>query len=66
MPARADDPNIIGVHTNDLMSLLAIYPFEIRKVIDEYGQFPFWSPYRMGGTPIFAKPQAVFFTLICL
>ena len=61
MPARADDPNIPGVHTNDLMSLLAIYPFEIRKVIDEYGQFPFWSPYRMGGTPIFAKPQAVFF-----
>lgn len=61
MPARADDPDIIGVHTNDLMSLLAIYPFEIRKVIDEYSQFPFWSPYRMGGTPIFAKPQAVFF-----
>ena len=61
MPARADDPNIPGVHTNDLMSLLAIYPFEIRKVIDEYGQFPFWSPYRMGGTPIFAKPQAAFF-----
>lgn len=61
MPARADDPNIIGSHTNDLMSLLAIYPFEIRRVIDEYGQFPFWSPYRLGGTPIFAKPQAVFF-----
>jgi len=61
MPARADDPNIIDSHTNDLMSLLAIYPFEIRRVIDEYGQFPFWSPYRLGGTPIFAKPQAVFF-----
>jgi len=61
MPARDDAPSIIGVHTNDLMSLLAIYPFEIRKTIDEYGQFPFWSPYRMGGTPIYSKPQAVFF-----
>lgn len=61
MPARGDDPNIVGVHTNDLMALLAIYPFEIRKTIDEYGQFPFWSPWRLGGTPIYSKPQAVFF-----
>jgi len=61
MPARGDDPDIVGVHTNDLMALLAIYPMEIRKVMDEYGQFPFWSPYRLSGTPIFSKPQAVFF-----
>ncbi len=61
MPARADPEEIPGVHTTDLMSLLAIYPFEIRKTIDEHAQFPFWSPYRMGGTPIFSKPQAVFF-----
>lgn len=61
MPARSDAPEIVGTHTNDLLSLLAIYPFEIRKTIGEYGQFPFWSPYRLGGTPIYSKPQAVFF-----
>lgn len=61
MPARGDPEEIPGVHSTDLMALLAIYPFEIRKTIDEYGQFPFWSPYRMSGTPLFAKPQAVFF-----
>lgn len=61
MPARGDPEEIPGVHSTDLMALLAIYPFEIRKTFDEYGQFPFWSPYRMSGTPLFAKPQAVFF-----
>ena len=60
-PARGDDPNIKGVHTTDLTAILGIYPWEARKVIYEYGQFPFWSPWRFGGTPIFAKPQAVFF-----
>lgn len=61
MPARGDPEELPGVHSTDLMALLAIYPFEIRKTIDEYGQFPFWSPYRMGGTPLYAKPQAVLF-----
>ena len=61
MPARGDPEELPGVHSTDLMALLAIYPFEIRKTIDEFGQFPFWSPYRLGGTPLYAKPQAVFF-----
>ena len=60
-PARGDAPNIKGVHTTDLTAILGIYPWEARKAVWEYGQFPFWSPWRFGGTPIFAKPQAVFF-----
>ncbi|MBI1935307.1 hypothetical protein HYS31_02600 [Candidatus Woesearchaeota archaeon] len=61
MPARGDPTEIPDVHTSDLMAIIGIYPFEIRKTIEEYHQFPFWSPWRLGGTPIFAKPQAVFF-----
>lgn len=60
MPARGDQSNIIDSHTSDLLGQIALYPIESRKITEEYGQFPFWSPYRLGGTPIFSKPQAVF------
>lgn len=61
MPARGDESNIVDSHTSDLLGQIALYPIESRKTIEEYGQFPFWSPWRLGGTPIFSKPQAVFF-----
>ena len=61
MPARGDESNIVDSHTSDLLGQIALYPIESRKTLEEYGQFPFWSPWRLGGTPTFAKPQAVFF-----
>ncbi len=34
-----------------------------RKSIVEYGQFPFWNPWHLGGTPSFARPQIGVFAL---
>ena len=29
----------------------------VRKIIVEYGQFPWWNPWQFGGVPGFADPQ---------
>jgi hypothetical protein len=29
----------------------------VRKSLVEYGQFPYWNPWHLGGTPMFARPQ---------
>ncbi len=35
----------------------------VRKSIVEYGQFPFWHPWHLGGSPLFARPQIGVFAI---
>ena len=35
----------------------------VRKIIVEYGQFPWWNPWQFGGVPGFADPQMPVFSL---
>jgi len=35
----------------------------VRKIIAEYGQFPWWNPWQFGGVPGFADPQMPVFSL---
>ena len=38
------------------------YLESIRKPVAEYGQFPLWNPYYVGGMPILENPQIKFFS----